>query len=150
MFLTGLGTVTPPITDGDLGPTSPLSYSDLYNAGNLTVYFNDYGENGTAGNPGNITYAGLAPELAGLYQLNVQVPTSGLASGDSVYVEFVTDAADVNQIQIPYGSTSGRSLVTPARRLARATRIKAMRSQGKKPSAQHRVRGSVPATSSGS
>jgi uncharacterized protein (TIGR03437 family) len=150
MFLTGLGTVTPPITDGDLGPTSPLSYSDLYNAGNLTVYFNDYGENGTAGNPGNITYAGLAPELAGLYQLNVQVPTSGLASGDSVYVEFVTDAADVNQIQIPYGSTSGRSLATPARRLARATRIKAMRSQGKKPSAQHRVRGSVPATSAGS
>ena len=48
-------------------------------------------------------FAGLAPGLAGLYQINVQVPTSGLVAGDTVYIEFVTDAADVNQIQIPYG-----------------------------------------------
>ena len=103
LYLTGLGTVTPTVADGALGPsTLPLSYADVYNAGNLTVNFNDY-TNGSPGNAGNVIYAGLAPTLAGLYQINVQVPTSGLVTGDNVYVEFVTDAADVDQIQIPYG-----------------------------------------------
>jgi uncharacterized protein (TIGR03437 family) len=105
LYLTGLGVVYPAIQDGALGPSSPLSYSDLYNSGNLTVYFNDYGPNGFSPlNPGTIEYAGLAPGLAGLYQINVQVPTSGLASGDDIYVELTTDAADVNQIDIPYGT----------------------------------------------
>ncbi|HTS46462.1 MAG TPA: IPT/TIG domain-containing protein, partial [Bryobacteraceae bacterium] len=108
LFLTGLGTVSPSISNGALGPVNPLSVSDLYNAGNLSVFFNDY-FNGTVGNPGTIEFAGLAPELAGLYQINVQVPTTGLVSGDNIYVEFVTDAADVNQIQIPYGVASSGS-----------------------------------------
>jgi uncharacterized protein (TIGR03437 family) len=112
LFLTGLGPVSPTITDGALGPSNPLSFADLYNAGNLDVFFNDYGANGSAGNPGTIQFAGLAPFLAGLYQINVQVPTSGLAAGDNVYIQFVTDAADVNQIQIPYGSGSGRAVTT--------------------------------------
>lgn len=115
LYLTGLGPVLPTITDGSTGPTNPLSIADLYNAGNLGVFFNDYGPgNGSAGNTGNIQFAGLAPGLAGLYQINVQVPSTGLASGDDVYIEFVTDAADVNQIQIPYGSSSGGRLVRTA------------------------------------
>jgi uncharacterized protein (TIGR03437 family) len=126
LYLTGLGTVTPTIKDGALGPSSPLSYSDLFNAGSLAVYFNDY-TNGTAGNPGNIEYAGLAPTLAGLYQINVQVPTSGLVSGDDVYVEFVTDAADMNQIQIPFGSGAP----TPQSRI---NRLEAMRAHAKRTS----------------
>jgi uncharacterized protein (TIGR03437 family) len=109
LYLTGLGTVTPAIGDGALGPSNTLSISDLFNAGNLTVFFNDYGPIGSVGNVGNIQFAGLAPGLAGLYQINVQVPTSGLALGDNVYIEFVTDAADVNQIQIPYGERSTRN-----------------------------------------
>jgi len=111
LFLTGLGTVSPSISDGALGPLNPLSVSDVYSAGNLTILFNDY-TNGTADNPGTIEFAGLAPELAGLYQINVQVPTSGLRSGDNVYVEFVTDAAEVNQIQIPYGQASGAAPIS--------------------------------------
>lgn len=138
LYVTGLGTVTPAITDGDLGPSSPLSTSDLYNAGNLTVNFNDYGPNGSTGNAGNIEFAGLAPTLAGLYQINVQVPENGLAAGDDVYVEFITDAADVNQIQIPYGSASGDS------RAAGASRVRAPRSRGRKPGA-HRARGGLAA-----
>ena len=134
LFLTGLGTVSPPINDGALGPVNQLSVSDLYSAGNLTVYFNDY-TNGTAGNPGTIQFAGLAPELAGLYQINVQVPTSGLASGDNVYIEFVTDAADVNQIQIPYGQSSGAAPISEQttakaearqRRLGRRAQVRAL------------------------
>jgi uncharacterized protein (TIGR03437 family) len=120
LYLTGLGTVTPTIHNGAVGPSSPLSYSDLFNAGSLTVYFNDY-TNGTAGNLGNVQYAGLAPALAGLYQINVQVPTSGLVSGDDVYIEFVTDAADVNQIQIPFGFGAP----TPQSRIKRVEAIRA-------------------------
>lgn len=102
LFLTGLGLVTPSVTDGALGPSNPLSVSNLYNSGNFSVFFNDYTA-GSVGNPGNIQYAGLAPGFAGLYQVNVQVPTSGLSAGDNVYIEFVTDAADIDQIQVPYG-----------------------------------------------
>jgi uncharacterized protein (TIGR03437 family) len=105
LFLTGLGTVTPPITDGGLGPSTTLSIADVYTGGNLMVYFNDY-VNGSVGNQGTIQFAGLAPGLAGIYQINVQVPTTGLGAGDSVYIEFVTDYADINQIQVPYGSSS--------------------------------------------
>ncbi len=114
LYLTGLGTVTPSVTDGSLGPTSTLSLADVNTAGNLSVYFNDYGSNGQTGNQGTIQFAGLAPGLAGLYQINVQVPKTGLASGDNVYVELVTDSADINQIAIPYGS-SGSTAVKPAR-----------------------------------
>lgn len=117
LFLTGLGTVTPAIADGALGPSSPFSTSDLNTKGLVAVYFNDYGPNGSTGNQGTIQFAGLAPGLAGLYQLNVQVPTTGLVTGDSVYVEIQTDSADINQIQVPVGAaasstTSALSLQT--------------------------------------
>ena len=127
LFLTGLGPVSPTITDGGLGPSNPLSFADLYSAGNLQVLFNDYGNNGSVGNAGTIQFAGLAPSLAGLYQINVQVPTSGLVSGDTVYIEFVTDAADVNQIQIPYGSGArvAASPVHPRAQLSRKRTPKA-------------------------
>lgn len=105
VFLTGLGTVAPMVTDGAAGPLSPLSWADVYQVGNLTVLFDDL-DIGSTGNVGNIEYAGLAPGLAGLYQLNVQVPEGVLGAGDDVYLEFVTDAADDVQIQIPYVSSS--------------------------------------------
>lgn len=135
LFLTGLGTVTPTVADGALGPANPLSIADVYTAGNLTVYFNDY-INGSIQNNGTIQFAGLAPSLAGLYQINVQVPTGVLGSGDNVYVEFVTDAADVDQIQIPYGasSLSANTVRRPARPFAQTAHAAMMRSRGRKPS----------------
>lgn len=117
LYLTGLGTVTPSITDGALGPSSTLSVADVY-PNNLSVYFNDY-SNGSTGVTGTIQFAGLAPGLAGLYQINVQVPKTGLGAGDNVYVEIVTDYADINQIQVPYGSSAGSSSVRTARRSTR-------------------------------
>ena len=113
LYLTGLGTVTPAIQDGALGPSSTLSVADLYPAYPL-VYFNDY-TNGSTGLSGTVQFAGLAPGLAGLYQINVQVPKTGLGAGDNVYVEIVTDYADINQIQIPYGSSAAGSSVRTAR-----------------------------------
>jgi uncharacterized protein (TIGR03437 family) len=154
VFLTGLGTVTPTITDGALGPSSTLSWSDVYNAGSLGVFFDDY-YNGSIANQGVIEFAGLAPGLAGLYQINVQVPTSGLGSGDDVYIEFATDAADVDQIQIAYGSPPAAILTKnalPAFRAARikavlahAAHVRAMRAQAATPTTRRMRRGAPPA-----
>jgi uncharacterized protein (TIGR03437 family) len=133
LYLTGLGTVTPPISDGAVGPTSPLSVADVDTAGNLTVLFNDY-VNGSTQNMGTIQFAGLAPSQAGLYQINVQVPSGVLGAGDDVYVEFVTDFADIDQIQIPYGSSAAvKTAVRAARPIGQAGRAAVMRSQGHKP-----------------
>ena len=126
LYLTGLGTVTPTITDGALGPSSPFSWADIYNANNLAIYFIDYASNGLATEfPGNITYAGLTPTLAGLYQINVQIPGSGLTAGDIIYVAFLTDAAQVNEVQIPYGTTG------PVGKSVKARRVRALHSRGR-------------------
>jgi uncharacterized protein (TIGR03437 family) len=137
LYLTGLGPVNPTVGDGVLGPSSPLSTADVYDTGYLTVYFNDF-NTGSTGNTGTIQFAGLAPSLAGLYQINVQVPTSGLGSGDNVYVEMVTDAADIDQIQIPYGS--GVLFRSASHAQMKAARIKALRSKARKPASQRRIR----------
>jgi uncharacterized protein (TIGR03437 family) len=117
IYLTGLGTVSPTVTDGSLGPSSPLSNADEYTGGygqgGFLVFFNDY-TNGVF-DSASVTYAGLAPGLAGLYQLNVTVP-SDVGPGD-VYVEVVTYTADVNQAQVSVGSSSGAAI--PAARIAR-------------------------------
>ncbi len=114
VYLTGLGTVTPTVNDGAIGPSGPLSQSDLNGAGFLGVFFNDY-VNGSFGNQAAVAFAGLAPGFAGLYQLNVTIPDSGLGSGDDVYLAFLTDAADINQIQIPMGSGVGTSFAKATR-----------------------------------
>jgi uncharacterized protein (TIGR03437 family) len=98
LFLTGLGAVTPGITDGAVGPTSPLSQANAYINQYMAVYFNDY-TNDDVGEQATISYAGLAPGLTGLYQMNVVVPST--VGPGSVYIEVVTDSADVNQVQVP-------------------------------------------------
>jgi len=128
LFVTGLGLVSPTIPDGAAGPSNPLSYSDLYQAGNLSVFFNDFAA-GSTGNQGTIQYAGLAPYYVGLYQINVQVPSTGLTSGDFVYVEFTTDAADVDQIQIPYGSGTFTNSAAALKKRAIAARTEAIRAR---------------------
>lgn len=129
LYLTGLGTVTPAIADGAIASGTTLSWSDLYNSGNLSVYFNDY-TSGTSANQGTISFAGLVPTLAGLYQINVQVPSTGLVAGDNVYIEFITDAADINQIQVPYGAGAvapNAAARAAARQKGEVTRVRALR-----------------------
>lgn len=115
IYLTGLGTVSPTVTDGSLGPGNPLSYADQYLNGYtqqiFQVNFNDYTNFLFA--TGNVTYAGLAPGLAGLYQLNVQIPT-GVGPGD-VYIEVITTDADVLQVTIPIASSAAVAAVPAAR-----------------------------------
>ena len=63
-------------------------------------------------------------------------PELFIFAGDNVYVEFITDAADVNQIQIPYGTAPTARPAAIAPRISRASRIQAMRARGKKAGAQ--------------
>jgi uncharacterized protein (TIGR03437 family) len=135
LYLTGLGPVYPTVSDGVLGPSSPLSIADVSNAGSLSVYFDDF-NSGSFGNQGTVNFAGLAPGLAGLYQINVQVPSTGLTSGDEINLEIVTDAADVDQVYVPYGSGSVR-LTTAAHPRTKAF---LQRRAQKSKSATHRIK----------
>ena len=110
IYMTGLGTVTPAIADGAVGPSNPLSTADCWTNGSMSVVFNDYGRGAPSESDvlGTIQFAGLAPGLAGPYQVNVQVPTKGLTLGDLVEIEFQIDherfqPADIRQVYIPYG-----------------------------------------------
>src|ERR1019366_3754615 len=62
VYVTGLGAVSPTIADGDAGPTNPLANT----AGTIAAYI--------GGVQATVAYAGLAPQLAGLYQINLTVP----------------------------------------------------------------------------
>jgi uncharacterized protein (TIGR03437 family) len=123
VYLTGLGLVTPAISDGALGPISPPSIANLFTSNLMQVDFNDYC-NGSYGQTATINYAGLAPGLLG-YQLNVTIPSSGVGpsvgscGGYGVYLEIGTDEADNNQAQIPVGGPA--SAVRPAARAPRSS-----------------------------
>lgn len=71
LFGTGLGAVNPSVNTGAAAPTSPLATVD-----------------GTAvaigGVSTNVSYAGLAPGLVGVYQINAQVPTGIVPGARSV------------------------------------------------------------------
>jgi uncharacterized protein (TIGR03437 family) len=110
IYTTGLGTVTPAIADGAVGPSNPLSTADCWTNGSMSVVFNDYGPGAPLESDvlGTIQFAGLAPGLAGLYQVNVQVPTKGLTLGDLVEIELQINherlqPVDIRQVYIPYG-----------------------------------------------
>ena len=69
LYLTGEGTVSPPVPDGAAAPSSPLSIITAP----VKVEI--------GGRVAQVTFQGVAPGFAGLAQLNVIVP-SGLPPGD--------------------------------------------------------------------
>jgi uncharacterized protein (TIGR03437 family) len=89
LFLSGLGPVNSTVAAGAAGPSSPLAY--LVNP-LLGVYID--------GVSATINYQGLAPGLAGLYQLNVTIP-AGVTTGTSVNLEIDTVDAYNSQATIP-------------------------------------------------
>jgi uncharacterized protein (TIGR03437 family) len=86
VFLTGLGTVTGNTAAGAAGPANPLA---------TTVLPVDIGIIGSDGNfyDGTVTFAGLAPNLGGLYQVNVTLPAN-LPTGTAVLSIYVGDGSD--------------------------------------------------------
>src|ERR1017187_5983641 len=72
VYLTGLGAVNPTIADGAAGPTDPNALAKA--VATITAYI--------GGVQATVGYAGLAPQLAGLYQINLTVP-AGLTAGDN-------------------------------------------------------------------
>jgi uncharacterized protein (TIGR03437 family) len=101
VYLSGLGAVSPTVSDGTAAPGSP-SYS--LDTNSITVYI--------GGQSVTPVYSGLVPGSAGLYQLDVQVPT-GLTAGDNS-LEIVGPDSDTAEALIPVGSGAAASVATPS------------------------------------
>jgi uncharacterized protein (TIGR03437 family) len=108
VFATGLGAVTPPITDGDAGPSPTLSFTS--NTITATV----------GGVKATVTFAGLAPQLAGLYQANVTIP-AGVKAGDN-YLDLAGPDAYTSEVLISIAGTPSANAVTPLHQTARVGR----------------------------
>jgi uncharacterized protein (TIGR03437 family) len=84
-YVNGLGTVTPTIADGAPASSTTLSYTDNVITADFfdPVSFNFF--------DATVAFAGLAPTFAGLYQVNLTVP-SGIVSGDLILELYGSDS----------------------------------------------------------
>jgi uncharacterized protein (TIGR03437 family) len=89
VYVGGLGTVTPTLSDGAATPTSVFyninSPVNIYVGGQLVT---------------NVVFAGLVPTLAGLYQLNIQIPETVDSGPQSLAVETSQAFTDMVTIHI--------------------------------------------------
>jgi len=112
VFLAGLGVVSPAIGDGAPGPANPLSKA----TNSLSAYV------GTT--QATIAYAGLAPQLRGLYQMNLTIP-SGLTpgnkylniSGPDSYSSIAYVSVGRGQAVAPGAEAQAESVAQPAREI---------------------------------
>jgi len=100
VFLTGLGAVSPTISDGAPGP-NPVANA----TGTFSVYF---GADMTAVTP---SYAGLAPGYDALYQLNVTLPASGLTAGPNSF-EIAGPDSQMAYLLIPIALSATAAVTT--------------------------------------
>lgn len=106
VYLTGLGAVSPTVTDGAAGPVGTLSQATNTITADIS---------GTAA---TIGYAGLAPQLAGLYQVNLTVPT-GLTNGLN-YLDIGGPDSYTSEVLISIGGGSSSASVVDAAMAHRA------------------------------
>lgn len=112
VYLTGLGQVFPPISDG-----APGSSSNFNNTVNTITASIDDPTTGT-GTSAPVLYSGLAPGYAGLYQVNLNIPV-GLTNGDNyLEIDVVNSAGNPTSVAeealIPIGGGTSSS-VSPVR-----------------------------------
>jgi uncharacterized protein (TIGR03437 family) len=110
-FVNGLGATSPAAIDGQAASSSTLSTVN----DDVAVFVD--------GVEANVTFAGLTPGFAGLYQINAQIP-SGVSNG-SVYFDVSTDEAYASLAQI--NVTGGTAAAAPESAEARAKRLSRMR-----------------------
>lgn len=96
IYATGLGAVTPTVADGAAGRGDPLSYTALKadttcSDGTFCVL--------VGGRPAAVQYAGLAPNLPGVYQINVQVPV--MQATGLIPIAIVTPTGVHDQAHVP-------------------------------------------------
>jgi len=112
VFATGLGTAYPPVADGAAPPQSPLSYTVATIQADVD------------GNSATVAFAGLAPTLAGLYQINVTIPSTTTAGDHFLDISGVnptTTALESYTAQVLI-SVGGGAAARPAAPAARFTR----------------------------
>ena len=88
IYLTGLGAVSPAVADG-MGPTG-LSRSNSIEA----IYFG-----ATSADISSISFEGLTPGYAGLYQINVTIPL-GVEPGAAVPLGIQTISGFTDMVDI--------------------------------------------------
>ena len=88
IYLTGLGAVTPTLSDGTAGNTGTLYRANT----DLVVY--------VGGQPATVLFKGQAPGFPGLYQLNVTLP-AGLKGPGNLPLAIQTLNAYHDQVDIP-------------------------------------------------
>jgi uncharacterized protein (TIGR03437 family) len=106
LYLSGLGLTDPPIPDGTPGPINPPSITQAVDAS-------------IDGVDVDVSYAGLAPALIGLYQMNIRIPTS-TAPGDA-FLDIRGPDAISSMATVPVG---GAALAAAEQRSARRDRIR--------------------------
>lgn len=122
VYVGGMGVVSPSVPDGAADPSGTLSNT----LNTPVVYIADSAGNFTQAT--SVPYSGLAPGFAGLYQLNVTIP-SGVASGPTSLEIIGIPDSDTIESGLPVGS--------PADNQSVAARAKAL---SKRPSIhRHRI-----------
>jgi uncharacterized protein (TIGR03437 family) len=101
VYLTGLGAVNPAISDGAAGPSNPFATATNTIAASI------------GGQTATVSYSGLAPQLAGLYQVNVTIPT-GVTAGDNNLDISGPDAYTTECLIAVSGSTATAQQASPA------------------------------------
>ena len=90
IYLTGLGAVSPAVKDGFAAPAAePLARI----TGPVAVYIEGQLVS-------NVTFAGLTPTLAGLYQLNIQIPVTVDSGEQDLAVQTIEGFTDMVNIAI--------------------------------------------------
>jgi uncharacterized protein (TIGR03437 family) len=120
LFLTGLGEVNPPVPAGTPGPTNPLS--------RVTAPVGAVID----GLDARVVYAGLAPQLPGLYQMNIEVPIDTRAQ--DVYLDVAGPDSYNTQVLLPVGNRE----VSDGQRAASGAGERARRQTRRPPDAARR------------
>lgn len=136
VFLTGLGAVNPTITDGDAGPSATLAKA----TNPIGAY--------VSGAQAKVTYAGLAPDLAGLYQVNLTIPT-GITAGNNNVLDIFGPDAYTSEALIPIGAASTTGSAMQGAAAPAVAPANALRPGASRPGAMPRYRRPLPCLPAG-